>query len=132
MAGVDTPGAPGTVSSSVRLAGPLGVLALAALVISLVEGAPEALPGVALGSSVLLHAERAAALFAIVVATVTVLVQASRGRLPSQLSTAGLVYDAETTAQVSVAVAGLQEQVEELQRTVDAIVQELADERPPR
>jgi hypothetical protein len=50
-----------SVRPSDRLASVLVLLVAAALVVSLIEGAPERLPGVALGSEVLLHAERAVA-----------------------------------------------------------------------
>jgi hypothetical protein len=47
---------------------------------------------------VLLHLERAAALFAIVVGISSVLREAARGRLPTQLSTSGLGYGADDAA----------------------------------
>src|SRR5215210_7724203 len=71
-------------------------LATAALVVlavcvtvTLIEGRPRHLPGIALGSPVLLHAERALALFAVTVAMLSIGVQAARG-LPIELSTSGL------------------------------------------
>jgi hypothetical protein len=75
-----------------RFGPPLLLLVAGAIAVSLAERAPDGLPGVALGSTVLLHAERAAALFAIVVGVVSVLREATRGRLPTQLSTSGLGY----------------------------------------
>jgi hypothetical protein len=69
-----------------RALGTVG-LAIVAVSVSLGEGTPLALPGVALGSPVLLHAERALALVAIVIAALSVLAQAARGRLPIELST---------------------------------------------
>lgn len=86
----------------------------AALTVSLVEGVPSRLPAVALGSEVLLHLERAAAFFAIVVAVLSVLAQASRGRLPTQFSTAGLAYEADAAADAKAAVEKLQAQVDGL------------------
>jgi hypothetical protein len=68
-----------------RLAVALAALLFAGVVVSLIEGSPERLPGVALGSDVLLHVERAAAIFAILVALMSVLREAARGRLPTQL-----------------------------------------------
>jgi hypothetical protein len=44
---------------------PLALWSAAAVAITLIEGAPDRLPAVALGSTVLLHALRAAALFAV-------------------------------------------------------------------
>jgi hypothetical protein len=61
------------VATNSRFAIGLTLLIITATVVSLVEGSPDRLPGVALGSPVLLHVERAAAVFAIVVAIVSVL-----------------------------------------------------------
>jgi hypothetical protein len=75
----------------------LATAALAALAVcvtvTLIEGRPRHLPGVALGSPVLLHAERALALVAVTVAMLSIGVQATRGRLPIELSTSGLRYE---------------------------------------
>lgn len=101
-----------------RLALPLLAVLAAALAASLVEGTPARLPGVALGSAVLLHLERAVTVFAISVAVLSVLVQAARGHLPTQLTTAGLAYEPGATAE---AVADLQGQVDEIRRDVDSI-----------
>jgi hypothetical protein len=87
-----------------RFALPLAAVIAAGVVVTMIEGAPARLPGVALGSTVLLHVERAAALFAIVVAVLSVLAQATRGRLPTQLSTGGLAYEAEAAADTQAAV----------------------------
>jgi len=76
------------------------VLLVAAICVSLIEGSPRALPGVALGSPVLLHAERVLALVGVVIAALSVLVQAARGRLPVELSTSGLRYEAEAADDV--------------------------------
>ncbi len=97
------------------------LLFAAALTVSLAEGAPDRLPGVALGSEVMLHVERGAAVFAIVVAILSVFSQSTRGRLPTQLSTAGLAYDAEAAADTKAAVEGLQAQVDDLQDVVDRL-----------
>lgn len=103
----------------VRL-GPLLVALLGiAVVVSLIEGVPERLPGVALGSEVLLHVERAGAVFAIVVAILSVLAQAARGRLPTQLSTAGLAYEPDAAAVAANAVDSLQGQVERMEADID-------------
>lgn len=65
------------------------VLATAALValavcvtVTLIEGRPRHLPGVALGSPVLLHAERALALFAVTVAMLSMHAAACRSSCP--------------------------------------------------
>ena len=104
-----------------------GVAALAAgaVVVSVLEGTPRELPAVALGSAVLLHAERALALFGVVVASLSVLVQAARGRLPVELSTSGLRYEAEAAEDAATAVADLQEQLDDLEATVAALADHL-------
>jgi hypothetical protein len=53
----------------------VAVLVAAAVVVSVAEGTPRTLPGVALGSPVLLHAERMLALVGVVIAAVSVLAQ---------------------------------------------------------
>lgn len=112
-----------------RLALPLSLLLLAAFAGSLIEGAPGRLPGVALGSTVLLHVERTAALFGVAVALLSVLAQAARGRLPTQLSTAGLAYDADVTDAVESAVEYLQGQVDRLQASLDRLGQHVVDSK---
>lgn len=101
-----------------RLAISLIAVLVAALAASLVDGTPARLPGVALGSAVLVHLERAVAVLAISVAVLSVLAQAARGHLPTQLTTAGLAYESDMTAD---AVADLQEQVGHLRRDVDSL-----------
>jgi hypothetical protein len=98
--------------------------------ITVVEGHPRQLPGVALGSPVLLHAERALALAAVVVAMVSIGVQAARGRLPIELSTSGLRYEAEAADRAAAAVTELQEQYDDLLAVVDALADRL--DAPPR
>ena len=97
---------------------PLAVAVFGALVaciaVTLIEGRPRQLPGVALGSAVLLHAERALALMAVIVATLSIGVQGARGRLPVELSTSGLRYEAEAADRAAAAVAELQEQYDDL------------------
>jgi hypothetical protein len=104
-----------------QLALPLALLLAAALAVSLLEGAPDRLPGVALGSDVLLHVERSGAIFAIVVAIISVLREAAKGRLPTQLTTGGLAYDADAAA--ADAAEHLQVQLDE----VRAQLQQLAE-----
>jgi hypothetical protein len=52
-------------------------VAVGAVLVSVLDGTPAQLPGVALGSTVLLHAERALALFAVVIAALSVVLQAA-------------------------------------------------------
>jgi hypothetical protein len=103
----------------------VAVLVAAAVCVSVVEGTPRALPGVALGSPVLLHAERVLALVVIAIAAISVLVQAARGRLPVELSTTGLRYEAEAADDAAAAVAQLQDQFDDLVATVDALADRL-------
>jgi len=105
---------------------------VACVTVTLIEGRPRRLPGVALNSPVLLHAERALALFAVVIAIVSIAVQAARGRLPVELSTSGLRYEAEAADRAAAAVAELQEQYDDLLAVVDALADRLdAPQRRP-
>jgi hypothetical protein len=103
----------------------VAMLLLAAICVSVLEGVPRTLPGVALGSPVLLHAERALALVAVVIAAASVLVQAGRGRLPVELSTTVLRYEAEAADDAAAAVAELQAQFDDLVAIVDALADRL-------
>jgi hypothetical protein len=101
-------------------------LALAvAVALTLLEGTPGNSPGIAMGSSILLHAERALALLAVTVASVSIVVQAARGRLPIELSTSGLRYEAEAADNTATAMAELQEQFDELVEIVGALTDQL-------
>jgi hypothetical protein len=108
-----------------RLALAVAAVAVAAIVVTALDGTPDRLPGVALGSGVLLHAERAAALFAIVIAAVTVLAQAARGRLPSDVSTSGLRYEAAAADDAADAVGDLQRQLTHLEDSVAVLADRL-------
>ena len=55
------------------------------------------------------------------IAAVSVLAQAARGRLPVELSTSGLRYEAEAADDAAAAVAELQDQFDDLVATVDAL-----------
>lgn len=100
-------------------------LAATAIVASLAEGTPARLPGVSLGSAVLLHAERVLALVAVVIAALSVVLRAARGRLPVELSTSGLRYEAEAADDAAAAVADLQEQFDDLEATIAALAEQL-------
>lgn len=113
----------------VRLALPLVLLSVAALIVSLMKARPSRLPGVALGSAVLLHIERAAASFALVVAITSVLREAARGRLPTQLTTGGLAYETAATAATEEALQDLQGQVERVVAALAADRVDAPDER---
>ena len=118
-------GRPARHSTSRPLTAAVGVLALAAICISMIEGTPQRLPGVALESAVLLHAERALALFAAAIAVLTVLAQAARGRLPIELTSSGLRYEADAADVAATAVTQLQAQVDDLVTLVDALADRL-------
>ena len=90
------------------------LLLVACVAATLIEGAPRGLPGVALDSAVLLHAERALALLAVTVGGLSVVLQAARGKLPVELSTSGLRYEAEAVDDAAAAVADVQEQLNDL------------------
>jgi hypothetical protein len=108
------------------------LLAVLAVCVSLIEGTPDRLPGIALGSAVLLHGERALALIAVVIGALSVLARAARGRLPIELSTSGVRYEAEAADDAAAAVAQLQEQLDELVTIVDALADRLdARQRHP-
>jgi hypothetical protein len=94
------------------------VLVAASVAVAVMEGVPSRLPGVALGSPVLLQAERALALLAVTVGALSVAVQAARGRLPLGLSTSGLRYGTEVVDDAAAAVADVQAQLDDLARFV--------------
>jgi hypothetical protein len=98
-------------------------LLIASTVVTVLEGEPGQLPGIALGSVVLLHAERVLALVAVSVAVLTIVVRAGRGRLPVELSTGGLRYEAEAAEDAARAVADLQSQFDELANVVLVIAE---------
>ena len=105
---------------------------VACVVVTLIEGRPRHLPGVALGSPVLLHAERALAMLAALVAMLSIGLQAARGRLPIELSTSGLRYEADAADRAAAAVAELQAQYDDLLAVVDALADRLdAPQRRP-
>jgi hypothetical protein len=126
------PRPPGTRVTRRVLAAAAAAALLACIATSLIEGRPRGLPGVALGSAVLLHAERSLALVAVTVAALSIVGHAARGRLPIELSTSGLRYEAEAADDAAVAVAQLQEQFDDLVTIVDALADRLdAPERCP-
>jgi hypothetical protein len=104
----------------------LTVLLALALGASLVTGVPEQLPGVALGSPVVLHAERALAIFAASLLVLVVLVRAFQGMLPTELSGRGVKYaQREATEEIrdttAAALEGLQTAQPELAARVDSL-----------
>jgi hypothetical protein len=101
------------------------VLLITSTVVTTLEGTPGQMPGLALGSVVLLHAERVLALVVVTVAVLTVVVRAGSGHLPVELSTSGLRYEAEAADDTARAVADLQSQLDELANVVLVIAERL-------
>jgi hypothetical protein len=111
---------------------PLGsavaVLLVLALIASLVSGTPEPLPGVALDSPVLLHAERTAGIFAALLLALVVLVRAFQGLLPTELSGRGVKYaQREATEEIRDTTVAALEGLETAQRELAARVEALED-----
>jgi hypothetical protein len=65
-----------------------------------------------------------------VIAALSVLARAARGRLPIELSTSGLRYEAEAADRAAAAAAELQAQFDDLVAIVDALADRL--DAPPR
>jgi hypothetical protein len=107
------------------LAAAAAALLLACIATSLIEGRPHQLPGVVLGSAVLLHAQRSLALVAVTVAALSIVGHAARGRLPIELSTSGLRYEAEAAEDAAAAVAQLQDQFDDLVAILDVLADRL-------
>ena len=106
----------------------LAVLLALALGASLVTGMPEKLPGVALGSPVVLHAERVVAIFAAALLVLVVLVRAFQGMLPTELSGRGVKYaQREATEEIRDATATALEGLQTAQRVLAARVDALED-----
>jgi hypothetical protein len=106
----------------------LTVLLALALGASLVTGVPEQLPGVALGSPVVLHAERALAIFAASLLVLVVLVRAFQGMLPTELSGRGVKYaQREATEEIRDTTAAALEGLQTAQRELAARVDSLED-----
>jgi hypothetical protein len=61
----------------------------------------------------------------VTVAATSIVVQGARGRLPIELSTSGLRYEAETADNTAAAMAELQEQLDELVEIVGAVTEQL-------
>ena len=108
-----------------RLAAVVAVALVACLAVTLDEGRPAHLPGLALGSTVLMHVERVLALMAVAVAILSIGAQAARGRLPVELSTSGLRYEAEAADDTAAAVAELQHQFDDLVAIVALLAERL-------
>jgi hypothetical protein len=94
--------------------------------------APDALPGVALGSQTLLVAERGVAFFAIWLLVLVVVAQAFKGRLPIEISGRGVRYADADQTQDSItatrqALRRLDEATETLKRDVASLRSDKTD-----
>lgn len=97
-----------------------------ALVASLASGTPDPLPGVALDSPVLLHAERTAAFFAGLLLALVVIIRGFQGRLPSELSGRGVKYaEREGTEEIRDTTATALEGLEAAHRALTSRVEAL-------
>jgi hypothetical protein len=119
------PRPPGARMTRRVIAAAAAALLLACIAMSLIEGRPRELPGVALGSVVLLYAERSLALVAVTVAALSIVGHAARGWLPIEHLTSGLRYEAEAVDDAAAAVAELQEQFDDLVAIVGALAERL-------
>ena len=100
------------------------MLLVATICVTVLKGSPRTLPGVALGSPVLLHAERAPAALAVVIAGGSVLVQARRGRQLA-VPTTGPRDEEQAAVDAAAAVAELQDRFDELGAIVGALADQL-------
>jgi hypothetical protein len=94
------------------------VVAVVALSASLpaAMAVPARLPSVATGSTLLLYAERALAVFAVLVPALVFLYRGWHGQLPRSVSERGAEWEALATAE-----DGVQEQIDELSARVDEV-----------
>lgn len=105
---------------------------VAALIASVITGLPAGrLPGVALGSGLLLFVERAVAFFAAWMICLVIVAQALRGRLPTEISGRGVRYATANT--VEATKDGAEDAVQHLTSAIDRLRCELlVAERPKK
>jgi hypothetical protein len=90
----------------------LGALAIGALIGAVLQGQPEQLPTMALGSVLVLYALRTAVLFAVGTGILLMLIKAWGGELPTELGVKGLRYEAgEATKKINQNINRIEEQV---------------------
>jgi len=102
-------------------------------VLAMAAGVPERLPAAALNSTVVLYAMRAVAIFAALFLALLVTYRALLGELPNELSGRGVRYadrDAvdQLRAELSDAIARLQENQEDLRDAVAQIIDDPGDD----
>lgn len=102
------------------------LLAVASVALSLLAGAPARPPAIAMDSAALLHVERAATTFAVLLLALVVIHRAFEGRLPDELSGRGVKYtpiEQTTTAQreTSEALADLAGEVRDVRLRLEGL-----------
>jgi hypothetical protein len=91
----------------------------ASIAAALATEVPERLPSVALGSPLVLYAERSAAVFAALLLALLVLIRAWNGELPTELSGRGVTYTkSETTADLRDAALEALAELEQAQEVL--------------
>ncbi len=120
-----------------RWLGPLVVLMLvASIVLAMLADVPDRLPAAALNSTFVLYAMRAVAIFAALFLALLVTYRALLGELPNELSGRGVRYadrDAvdQLRAELSDAIARLQENQQDLRDAVAQIIDDPGDDSAP-
>ncbi len=128
------PPAGGPASVRRRWLGPLLVVFLAAsIVLSVAAGSPDPLPGAALGSTAMLFAERAVAIFVALFLGLLVIYRGFLGELPDERSGRGVKYaerDAvdQLRSELSDAIEQLRENQETLRDAVEEILVDTGDD----
>jgi hypothetical protein len=93
-----------------------------ALVATLTAGVPRTLPDIAIGSGVLLHAERVLGFVLGYVVLLVVVTRSWSGQLPTQVSTQGLTYTAgETNVITSEGIDSLAAEVKSLRVRIERL-----------
>ena len=125
----------GAVDSAVPVATGIGLIA--AIAISAFSDAPDALPGIALGSEALFYLERALAVMAATAILLMLLVRGLKRQVPSEATTTGLGYpdpvkeavDSSESAVGSLArrVDGLEQDRERQQQAIRLLVDTVKD-----
>lgn len=102
---------------------------VAAFAASLTSGTPDDLPGIALGSSWLLHVQRAAAATTAYLLLMVVLARSWAGDLPHELGTGGMRYSVREVKRETHAVFGATARaIDELEQRVMTVEDRLSDD----
>jgi hypothetical protein len=104
----------------------LVALALIVFTASLLYGAPDQLPSIALGWPLLLHVLRAGVLFAFAGGLLLILIKAWDGELPHEIGASGLRYETGgVVVEIRTITARLEQEIEKLKREHLIISQQL-------